>query len=191
MQLGMIGLGRMGANIVRRLHARRARLRRVRPRSGARRAPRRRKARRSAGTIADLVQALEPPRAVWVMVPAGEATESTIRELAARARRPATPSSTAATRSGRTTSAARGELKAKGIHYLDVGTSGGVWGLERGYCLMLGGDEGRGRSARSDLRRAGAGPRRHSRDGGREGRDPRVEHGYLHAGPAARAISSR
>ncbi len=96
--------------------------------------------------------------------------------------RPATPSSTAATRSGRTTSAARVSWQAKGLHYVDVGTSGGVWGLERGYCLMIGGEAGRRRAPRSDLRRAGAGRGDNPATATREGRDPRAS-GLSACGP--------
>ena len=77
------------------------------------------------------------------------------------------------------------ELKAKGIHYLDVGTSGGVWGLERGYCLMIGGDKAACRAARSDLRRAGARQGRHPRHApAARAAIRRAEQGYLHAGPS-------
>ena len=75
---------------------------------------------------------------VWIMVPAGEPTQQTVDGW--RSCWTATTRSwTAATPSGPTTSAARGELKKHGIHYMDVGTSGGVWGLEVGYCMMVGG----------------------------------------------------
>ena len=81
--------------------------------------------------------------------------------------------------------APRKELAAKGLRYIDCGTSGGVWGLERGYCLMIGGEKGSGRSSRrSDLQ--GAGTRHYGsieRTGGREDHDQRAEHGYIHAGP--------
>ena len=97
----------------------------------------------------------------------------------------------AATPSTRTTSVARKALAGKGIHYVDVGTRGGVWGLERGYCMMIGGDKAVGRTARSDLRDPGAGPRRHSTHSGREGRDPRVEQGYIQPARSAPVISSR
>ncbi|HEU4565353.1 MAG TPA: NAD(P)-binding domain-containing protein, partial [Gemmatimonadaceae bacterium] len=138
MQIGMIGLGRMGANMVRRLlraghdcvaYDRAAEAVRALEREGA----------TGAASLADFVARLAPPRVVWLMVPAA-AVDDTLAELAgelgagdividggnsnyrddiARARR----------------------LAADGIHYVDCGTSGGVWGLERGYCLMIGGDE--------------------------------------------------
>ena len=74
-------------------------------------------------------------------------------------------------------------LEGSGIHYVDVGTSGGVWGLERGYCMMIGGDKEVGRSARSDLSALAPGLGDIPRTRAREGRDPRAEHGYIHAGP--------
>ena len=74
-------------------------------------------------------------------------------------------------------------LKERGIHYVDVGTSGGVWGLERGYCMMIGGDKAVVDRLDPILQDAGAGHRRHPAHRGRDGRDPRVEQGYIHAGP--------
>ena len=117
------------------------------------------------------------------MLPAGEVTEKPSSNSVTCSSR-ATPSSTAATPSTRTISGAPRRCKSKGIHYVDCGTSGGVWGLERGYCLMIGGDKGRRRAPRSDLRGAGAGPGDIAATPGREGRDPRVERGYMHCGPS-------
>ena len=82
-------------------------------------------------------------------------------------------------------------LAEKGIRYVDVGTSGGVWGLERGYCMMIGGRQGSRRPSRPDLQDAGARHRRDPRTKNRDGFDPRAEQGYIHAGPSARATSSR
>ena len=89
----------------------------------------------------------------------------------------------AATPSGRTTSAAAQALKAKGIHYLDVGTSGGVWGIERGYCMMIGGDKAVVERLDPIFKALAPGVGDIPRTPGREGRDPRVEQGYIHAGP--------
>ena len=185
MKLGMIGLGRMGGNIARRLM-----------RDGHQVVAFDRNAEAVAALVADGAEAatsledmgskLDRPAIFWVMLPAGDPTEQTIEAL----------------------SAARGEgtiiidggnsfykddirrakaLAAKGVHYVDVGTSGGVWGLERGYCMMIGGDEetvryldpvfatlapGLGTIART--------PRRMEM----EGSDARAEQGYIHAGPA-------
>jgi 6-phosphogluconate dehydrogenase len=189
MQLGMIGLGRMGANMVRRLvraghtcvvHDRNAdAIQALVGELGASVV--------GAPTLREFVERLAAPRAAWVMVPAGAPTESTVRAL------------------GELLTAGdviidggnsyfkddirrAAELAPRGVHYLDVGTSGGVWGLERGYCLMIGGHQesaqrldpifrdlapGRGeiaatpeRAARPDL----------------EGRT--TELGYLYCGPA-------
>ena len=138
MQLGMIGLGRMGANLVRRLM-----------RDGHRcvvydRNPDVVKALESEGatgaeSLADFVAKLEAPRAMWIMVPAG-VVESTLEQL-----RPLLEADDIVIDGGNSyyrddlTRAA--DLKRDGIHYVDVGTSGGVWGLDRGYCLMIGGED--------------------------------------------------
>ena len=114
-------------------------MRRLRPQPRARRRWRPR-ARPGGRDLPAVVAALTAPRAVWIMLPAGGATEARSAS-SPDCSRPATSSSTAATPSGRTTSRRARELRAKGIHYLDVGTSGGVWGLERGYCLMIGGEK--------------------------------------------------
>ena len=82
---------------------------------------------------------LEPPRTVWIMVPAGDPTQETVEALAKLLVAPTTRSSTAATRSGPTTRRRAKELRKAGINYVDVGISGGVWGLEVGYCMMVGG----------------------------------------------------
>ena len=99
---------------------------------------------------------LEQPRTVWLMVPSGDPTEQTIQTLAAAARARATRSSTAATRSGTTTCAAPASSTIQGIHYVDVGTSGGVWGLDVGYCMMVGGHEESVERLAPDPRRARA-----------------------------------
>jgi 6-phosphogluconate dehydrogenase len=181
MQLGVIGLGRMGANIVRRV-TRAGHSCVVHDRDPA---PGKALAAEGASDVDSLqsmVAALTPPRAVWVMLPAGAATESTIQALA-----PLLSKGDAIIDGGNTfwrDDVRRGaELSARGLAYLDVGTSGGVWGLERGYCLMIGG-------AAEDVRRldpifAALAPGRGSipRTPDRDRRDPRVEQGYLHAGP--------
>ena len=130
----------MGANMVRRLHAGRPRLRRLRrrptrrsTRSTARASPARR-------TLDEFVAALDRA-AARVDDGAGRVRRRHDRRAGARCSSPATRSSTAATRSTATTSTAPAARAERGIHYLDVGTSGGVFGLERGYCLMIGGDD--------------------------------------------------
>ena len=95
----------------------------------------------TAATLEELRDQLDAPRAFWMMVPAGKITEDTF-QAAARARRGrATRSSTAATRTSATRSAATREAAEQGIHFVDAGVSGGIWGLEVGYCLMVGGDD--------------------------------------------------
>jgi 6-phosphogluconate dehydrogenase len=180
MQLGVIGLGRMGANIVRRL-MRRGHVCVVYDKEAK---PGRRLAGEGAVAVAgmaELAAKLARPRAVWLMLPAGEATEAAIAELAGLL-----APGDAIIDGGNTfwkddIRRAR-ELKAKGLHYVDVGTSGGVWGLERGYCLMIGGEKAI--VDRLDPIFSALAPGRGDIPAtpGRDARDRRVEQGYLHAG---------
>ena len=143
-----------------------------------RRAP---SARRS---VADLVAKLTPPRAVWLMVPAG-VTGAVVDDARRASRVGRQRSSTAATRTTSTTSPARTRSRRAGIDYIDCGTSGGVFGLERGFCLMIGGPDrvGRSGSTRSSARsRRASGPA--ERTPGRTGDPAPEEMGYLHCGPA-------
>jgi 6-phosphogluconate dehydrogenase len=182
MQLGMIGLGRMGGNIVRRL------MRAghhcvvydkstdaVRSLAGEGAAPSR--------DLADFVNQLDKPRAVWVMLPAGTITHATIVELADLLQQGDTLIDGG--NSFFQDDVRHAEmLNAKGIRYLDVGTSGGIWGLERGYCMMIGGD--RDAADHLDPIFAALAPGRGTIEAtpGRNGRDPRVEQGYMYCGPA-------
>jgi len=181
MQLGMVGLGRMGANLVRRLM-----------RDGHRCvgtdvsadavAALAGEGMTGAASPAELVQALEPPRAVWVMVPAGEITERAVSGLADLLSPGDTVIDGGNTRYHDDIRRA-GELAERGIHYLDVGTSGGVFGLDRGFCLMIGGeDEPVARLAPLFTSLApglGAAERTPARSG-----DPAPEElGWLHCGP--------
>ena len=181
MQLGMIGLGRMGANIVRRL-MRAGHNCAVFDRDPSAGIPLGREGAQVTGSIAELVQTLAAPRAVWIMVPAGEATESTVRELAALLQ-PGDTIIDGGNSFWKDDVRRAAELKQKGLHYVDAGTSGGVWGLERGYCLMLGGDKAV--IDRLDPIFSALAPGRGDIPAtpGRDGRDRRVEQGYLHAGP--------
>jgi 6-phosphogluconate dehydrogenase len=182
MQIGVMGLGRMGANIVRRLmRAGHACVVYDRdPEPGRKLAA---EGATATGSVADLAKALAAPRAVWIMLPAGAATEAAVAELAGLLSRGDTIIDGGNSywkddiRRGR-------ELGAKSIYYLDVGTSGGVWGLERGYCLMIGGDKAA--VDRLDPIFAALAPGKGSipATSGRSGRDPRAECGYLHAGPS-------
>ena len=182
MELGIVGLGRMGGNISRRLmraghktvvYDRNVDVVTGLAKDGA----------EAVGGLAEMVKALTPPRAVWVMLPAGAITEATVNELAGlmdvgdviidggnsyykddirRAK----------------------ALGPQGITYIDVGTSGGVWGLERGYCMMIGG--GKEAVDRLDPIFAALAPGAGTIDKTphRDARDARVEQGYLHCGPA-------
>jgi len=138
----------------------------------------------AATSVADLVNALgESPRTVWVMLPAGKITEDTIAELGKLMK-----SGDAIIDGGNTNfkddvRRAR-ELKPKGLHYLDVGTSGGVWGLERGYCLMIGGDAESVKRLDPIFSALAPGVGSIERTQHREKLDPRAEQGYIHAGPA-------
>ncbi|MGO4738703.1 phosphogluconate dehydrogenase (NAD(+)-dependent, decarboxylating) [Bosea sp. 2KB_26] len=181
MQLGMIGLGRMGANIVRRLMkaGHECVVYDRDPKPGAALAG---EGAVVAADLADLVAKLRAPRAIWVMLPAGEITEATLSELSALVQRGDTliDGGNAFWKDD----VRRGqELAAKGLHYLDIGTSGGVHGLERGYCLMVGGDKA-GFDRLEPIFKAlapGKGDIPESRH--REGRNPASEQGYLHCGP--------
>jgi len=182
MQLGMIGLGRMGGNIVRRLmraghscvvYDKSADAVRGLANEGA--APSR--------DVADFVHQLDKPRAVWVMLPAGAITHATIVELGDLLE----PGDTLIDggNSFFQDDVRHAEmLNGKRIRYLDVGTSGGVWGLERGYCMMIGGD--REAADHLDPIFAALAPGRGTipPTPGREGRDRRVEQGYMYCGPA-------
>jgi len=182
MQLGMIGLGRMGGNIVRRLmraghhcvvYDKSADA--VRGLAGEGAAPSR--------DLADFVNQLDKPHAVWVMLPAGAITHATIVELADLLEKGDTLIDGG--NSFFQDDVRHAEmLNAKGIRYLDVGTSGGIWGLERGYCMMIGGD--RDAADHLDPIFAALAPGRGTIEAtpGRAGRDPRVEQGYMYCGPA-------
>ncbi|MCF8995983.1 NADP-dependent phosphogluconate dehydrogenase, partial [Pseudomonas carnis] len=183
MQLGIIGLGRMGGNIARRLmlnghttvvYDRNEAFVKALSEEGA----------TGVADLKALVAGLQKPRAVWVMLPAGAPTEDTINALSELLE-----DGDVIIDGGNTNykdDVRRGKaLAEKGLHYVDVGTSGGVWGLERGYCMMIGGDTetvnrldpifkslapGLGNIPRTKDRSASA--------------DPRAEQGYIHAGPA-------
>lgn len=131
MQLGMIGLGRMGGNMAKRIAAAGHEV------VGYDHSP---ESDRTVASLKELVAALKAPRLVWVMVPAGEATDSTINELA-ELLQPGDMIIDGG--NSRYTDDARhaAELEPKGIHFMDCGVSGGVWGIDRGYALMVGGNK--------------------------------------------------
>ncbi len=181
MQLGMVGLGRMGAGIVRRLMGDGHRC------VGYDVSPDAVKALEADGatgadSIADFVAKLEKPRAAWVMVPAGEITDRTIAELA-----DAMEAGDIIIDGGNThyhdDIRHAEELKAKGIHHVDCGTSGGVWGLERGFCLMIGGENEVVQRLSPLFATIAPGFDSAPRTPGREGEASEAERGYLHCGP--------
>ena len=181
MQLGMIGLGRMGANIVRRLmrDGHTAVVYDKDPHAVATLAG---EGAVGANSLDDLVGKLQAPRTVWVMLPAGKITEHTIDDISKLL-----GADDVIIDGGNTfwqDDVRRGKaLKEHGIHYVDVGTSGGVWGIDRGYCMMIGGDKNVVDRIDPILKTLAPGVGDIPRTGGRVGRDPRVEQGYLHAGP--------
>ena len=189
MQLGMIGLGRMGANMVRRL-LRGGHQCVVFDISAKAVAELAKEKAVGAASLAELAKSLTKPRAIWLMVPAA-LVDKTIADLAPHLERGDIVIDGGNSYYIDDIRRAK-ELAAKGIHYVDVGTSGGVWGLERGYCMMIGGECGRGQASRPDFRHPRARPRRHSRarrDGRRQAARP--SKAICTADPAAPAISSR
>jgi 6-phosphogluconate dehydrogenase len=182
MQLGVIGLGRMGGNIVRRL-----------ARSGHRCVVFDQNAAAIKALVGEqvtggadlkqLVAQLDKPRAVWVMLPAGEITENTVTQLGALL----DPGDTIIDGGNsfyKDDIRRAKSLKAKGIHYVDCGTSGGVWGIDRGYCLMIGGDKEVVDRLDPIFDSLAPGGRDIPATPDRKGRDPRVERGYMHCGPS-------
>ena len=181
MQLGMIGLGRMGANMVRRVrkaghdcvvydvHAEAVQ---ALAREGA----------TGTASLAAFVKALARPRAIWLMVPAAVVDE-TVRALL-----PLLEADDVVIDGGNShyhdDIRRAGELKPRGVHYVDVGTSGGVWGLERGFCLMIGGEAETVKRLDPILAALAPGLGIAPRTPGREKLGGTAEQGYLHCGPA-------
>ncbi|MBX9825869.1 MAG: decarboxylating 6-phosphogluconate dehydrogenase [Xanthobacteraceae bacterium] len=181
MQLGMIGLGRMGANIARRL-LRNGHSCVVYNRTAGPIASLVQEGAVGARDLPDMIGSMSRPRAIWLMLPAGPVTERAVADLA-ELLDPNDVVIDGGNSFWKDDVRRARNLSERGLHYVDVGTSGGIWGLERGYCLMIGGD--RAIVERLDpifsALAPGAGniaPTPH-----REGRDPRPERGYLHAGP--------
>ncbi len=181
MQLGMVGLGRMGAGIVRRLmkDGHRCVGYDVHPDAVS--------ALESEGmtgstSLEDFASKLEQPRAVWVMVPAGEITDQTIAALAE-----VLEPGDAIIDGGNTHYVQdirhANELREKQIHHVDVGTSGGVWGFDRGFCLMIGGETEVVERLSPIFASVAPGTEAAPRTPGRTGAPSQAEHGYLHCGP--------
>ena len=180
-ELGVVGLGRMGANIVRRLmrEGHRCVVYDVNSEAidtlageGA----------EGASSLAELAEKLEAPRAVWVMVPAGDITEQTVAEVAA-----VLAAGDALIDGGnsyyRDDIRRAGELAGRDIDYVDCGTSGGVFGLERGYCLMIGGPDRAVDRLDPIFATLAPGVTSAERTPGAEGEPSTAENGYLHCGP--------
>jgi 6-phosphogluconate dehydrogenase len=182
MQLGVIGLGRMGGNIARRIHrhghqavAYDTNEKAVSALSS--------EGITGASSLTNLVEQLAAPRAVWVMLPAGAITEQTINDLSPLLR--AGDFIIDGGNSFYKDDIRRAALLAqKDVTYVDVGTSGGIWGLERGYCMMIGGTEAAVAHLDPIFSALAPGPGQIERTPNRNGHDPRAEHGYIHAGPA-------
>src|SRR5258705_12670146 len=180
MQIGMIGLGRMGANMVRRLLT-----------GGHQCAVFDRSPKAvqelfdenavGSSSLADVVQKLAKPRVVWLMVPAA-VVDQTIGDLLSHLERDDILIDGGNSYYIDDIRRAK-ELALKGIHYVDVGTSGGVWGLERGYCMMIGGEDAVVKHLDPIFATLAPGAGDIPRTAGREKNDGTAEHGYLHCGP--------
>jgi 6-phosphogluconate dehydrogenase len=183
MKIGLIGLGRMGGNIARRLiarghhdvfvYGRNANAIEALGREGA----------KAGSSLKDVVGRLSAPRTIWLMLPAGPVTEDHVSELSDLLGRGDTIIDGGNT-FWQDDIRRAAELRKKGIHYVDVGTSGGVWGLERGYCMMIGGDKAIVDRLDPIFATLAPGIGEIPPTEGRAGRDPRVEQGYFHAGPS-------
>ena len=181
MQLGVIGLGRMGANIVRRLmeDGHKCVVWDRDPAPGQALAA---EGATAADSLEDLVKKLDAPRAAWIMLPAGGPTDDTVTELGKlmQAGDVILDGGNSFYRDDIRRAAA---LKAHGVSYVDVGTSGGVWGLERGYCMMIGGENAVIDRLDPIFASLAPGLGDIPRTKRPAGADPRAERGYIHAGP--------
>jgi 6-phosphogluconate dehydrogenase len=182
MQIGMVGLGRMGANMTRRLMRGGHKCvvtdldtKNVKQLvdEGA----------TGAASLDEFVAKLAPPRVAWLMVPAGEATEKTVMALGERMQRGDTIIDGGNSYFKDDVRRAK-SLEPKGISYLDVGTSGGVWGLDRGYCMMIGGPAKVAESLDPIFRTLAPGRGAILRTPGREKMSGTAEEGYIYCGPS-------
>ena len=181
MQLGMVGLGRMGAGIVRRLMKDGHRC------VGYDVFPDAVKAIEADGatgstSLEDFVAKLEKPRSVWVMVPAGQITDRTIASLG-EVLEPGDVVIDGGNTHYVDDIRHAAELREKGIHHVDCGTSGGVWGFERGFCLMIGGEDEVVQRLAPIFATIAPGVDAAPRTPGRTGQPSQAEHGYYHCGP--------
>ena len=181
MEIGVVGLGRMGANISRRLMRAghsvvafdvNAEAVKTLTSQGA----------KGVASLRDLVWQLKPPRAIWLMLPAGPITGSAVETL-----KQFMTADDVVIDGGNTfykdDLARAASMREKGVHYVDVGTSGGVWGLERGYCMMIGGEKDVVNRLDPIFAALAPGAGTIEKTPNRAGRDPRVEKGYMHTGP--------
>ncbi len=182
MQLGIVGLGRMGGNIALRL-MRDGHTTAVYDRSAEAVQRVAKDGATAARDLSHLVTLLEKPRAVWVMLPAGEITEQTIDALS-NILEPGDTIIDGGNTFYKDDIRRAKRLAAKTIHYIDVGTSGGVWGLERGYCMMIGGPAEQVQRLDPIFRTLAPGIGNILRTEERKGGDPRPEQGYMYCGPA-------
>ena len=182
MQIAMVGLGRMGGNMVRRLmkgghscvvYDRGADAVAALAKEGA----------TGSNTLQEMVAKLQKPRAVWIMVPAGKPTEDTVQALAGLLESGDTIIDGGNSFFKDDVRRAK-QLAGKGIDYIDVGTSGGVWGKERGYCLMIGGPKEAVQRLDPIFKALAPGRGDTPRTPGREKSGGTAEDGYLHTGPA-------
>lgn len=182
MQLGIIGLGRMGGNIARRLMLN-GHTTVVYDRNAAFVGNLSQEGAIGVADLPALVAGLEKPRAIWVMLPAGAPTEDTINALSDLLE-PGDVIIDGGNTYYKDDIRRAQSLSEKGLNYVDVGTSGGVWGLERGYCMMIGGDADvvKRLDPLFDSLAPGMGDIPRTRD--RKSDDDRAERGYIHAGPA-------
>jgi 6-phosphogluconate dehydrogenase len=181
-QLGMVGLGRMGANMVRRL-MKQGHDCVVYDRSPEAVAALQAEGAVGASSLEDFTAKLTGPKVAWVMVPSGPATEQTVNDLGALFG--AGDILIDGGNSYFKDDVRRAQvLRARGIHYVDVGTSGGVWGVERGYCLMVGGPDEAIARINPILKALAPGRGEIERTPGRETMGGTAEEGYLHCGPS-------
>jgi 6-phosphogluconate dehydrogenase len=178
----MIGLGRMGGNMVERL-MRGGHTCVIYDRSPETVKQYEAKGATGAASVPEFVQKLAKPRAAWVMVPAGAPTEATVEELG-RLMEEGDTIIDGGNSYFKDDVRRASMLKLQGIHYLDVGTSGGIWGLKRGYCMMIGGDEQAVKRLDPIFKTLAPGRGTIERTPGRERVGGTAEEGYIHCGPA-------
>src|SRR5690348_565952 len=182
MRLGMVGLGRMGANMTRRLmrgghevvvtDLSAENVKHIAGEGAV-----------ASATLDDFVSKLQPPRIAWLMVPAGGPTEQTVQALAQKFQ--AGDIIIDGGNSYYKDDVRRSQqLRSRGIHYVDVGTSGGVWGLDRGYCMMIGGPREAFERLDPIFKTLAPGPGNIPRTPGREKMPGTAEQGYIYCGPS-------